>query len=101
MKIEISEGCYGPDVSIDNNSLFKGEYDSRSDEEVSNLQETLLKEISQIKGSLDMRDWMEIANILVSRGRFVPKGEDYYQSTCDQCGNYNYSETFQKVKDDE
>lgn len=101
MKIEISEGCFGPDVKIDGESLFKDEYDKRTDEEISVLQDRVLQELSNLKDSLDMMDWSSIANMITSRGKFEMDESISHESNCDQCGNWNYSNTFNKTKDDE
>lgn len=101
MKIEISEGCFGPDVMVDGESLFKHEYDTRTDEEMSGIQDKVLQELSCIKGNLDMADWSAIANIITYRGKFELDESNSYESNCDQCGNWNYRNTFNKTKDGE
>ena len=42
MDLIISEGCFGPNVTINGNSLFKEEYDQRSDDDVNKLQQLIL-----------------------------------------------------------
>lgn len=96
MRIDISEGCFGPNVSIDGESLFKHEYDKRTDEEVDILQQILLDELSKIKSSLDMSDWSQIAEILASRGVFEYDENSDDGSSCDQCGNYNWHHIYIK-----
>lgn len=99
MKIEISEGCFGPDVTVDNESLFKHEYDTRTDEEMEVIQSKVLQELSDIKGNLDMSDWSAIANIIASRGNFEYQENESTNTDCDQCGNYNYREVYNKKID--
>jgi len=97
MKIEIIEHCFGQDVRIDDESLFKHEYDTRSDEEIASLQNKLLKELSDIKDNLDMADWSAIANMLVHRSnKFEYDGEKSSSSNCEQCSNINFTETYNK-----
>ena len=97
MKIEIIEHCFGPDVRVDNVSLFDDGI--LQQEEVFSAQEKLLNELSKIKDKLDMRDWTSIADILVCRNTKF-EIEDSNESNCDQCGNNNYRTTY-KIKDDE
>jgi hypothetical protein len=99
MKLEISEGCFGQNVSVDGESLFKHEYDERPDSEVEKLQQILLDEISKIKSSLDMHDWSQIAEILTYRSQeflFDEKNSTDYES-CDQCGNTNWRHIYTKT----
>lgn len=101
MKIEIIESCYGPDVRVDNDSLFKSEYDKRDDIEVSKLKDSLISELSSLKDHLDMMDWRYISEIIVSRGKYKYIESDSYQDSCGQCGNYNTKETYQKIMDND
>ena len=70
MKIERNKGCFSENVLINNESIFKHEYDTRTDEEISNLKQLILDEISKIKDNLDMNDWSTITEILTSKGNF-------------------------------
>jgi len=100
MNLKIGEGCFGPNVSVNDESLFRSEYDQRTDEELENLQQILLDEISKIKSNLDMNDWLQISQILVSRSdKFTCIESECYQDNCDQCGNYNWGETYVKIED--
>lgn len=100
MKLEIIEGCFGPDVRIDGESLFKHEYDQRTDEEVDNLQQKIIDEISKVKFNLDMGDWAQIAQILVSRSnKFDYIEDESSEYSCDQCGNYNWIYVYIKSED--
>lgn len=98
MKLEIIEGCFGPDVRINENSLFKHEYDDRSDDDVSKLQEILLNELSKIKSNMDMNDWSQIAQIITNRNIDFKYDESNSSDgeSCDQCGNYNWHQTYKK-----
>ena len=101
MKLEIIEGCFGPDVRIDDDSLFKHEYDQRTDEDVDNLQQKLIDEISKIKFNLDMGDWAQIAQILANRSNLFQMVEgESSEYSCDQCGNYNWRYVYIKSDDD-
>ena len=100
MELVISEGCFGPTVNINGESLFKGEYDQRSDSDVDKLQQILLDEISKIKSNLDMYDWAQIAQILASRGNFqYNESESNDGDSCEQCGNWNYCSSYTKIED--
>jgi len=97
-KIEIYEHCFGPGVTIDGQSLFKHEYDERSDEEVRDLKLKLIQELINNVDQLDISQLRDIAGIVcnvVEGWQFVP--EESYSDTCDQCGNYNWSEVCKRV----
>lgn len=101
MKLEILEGCFGPDVRIDGESLFKHEYDQRTNEDVDNLQQKLIDEISKVKFNLDMGDWAQIAQILAKRSNLFQDVEgESSEYSCDQCGNYNWRCVYIKSDDD-
>jgi hypothetical protein len=108
MRIEIIEHCFGPDVRIDGESLstYRG-YDNtctpEEEERISSLKDQMLQELSAIKGKIDMREWREIANIITNvRGsKFELDEENSSSDSCDQCGNWNSTETYNKIKEDE
>lgn len=95
MKISLSESCYGPNVSIDGESLFQDEYDNRSDDDIKLLRMKLILELSNVVNNLDMADLKTIAEIMVSRNsNFEFIEEEYSQTDCDQCGSYNTREAY-------
>jgi hypothetical protein len=103
-EIRLSENCFGPDVEIDGESLFIHEYDNRSPEMVSDLQDQLIDKLRLIKNNLSMSSWTEIAMIVINNGdEFeydVENSKDY--EPCDQCGNWNHNHKFiKKNKNDE
>ena len=101
MKISLSESCFGPNVSIDGETLFKDEYDNRSDEDIKSLRMKLIDELSNVVNELDMADLKTIAEIMISRNsKFEFIEEEYSQSDCDQCGSYNTRESYVKVSTD-
>ena len=97
MKIERNKGCFSENVLINNESIFKHEYDTRTDEEISNLKQLILDEISKIKDNLDMNDWSTITEILTSKGNFEydeVNSKDY--DSCDQCGDYGFNHIYNR-----
>jgi hypothetical protein len=97
MKLSMSEACFGPNVSIDDESLFQDEYDNRSDDEIRELRMRLINELSAIVNNLDMMDLKTIGEIVVSRSNSFEYIEEESSTTdCDQCGNYNTRETYVK-----
>lgn len=103
-EIRLSENCFGPDVEIDGESLFIHEYDNRSPEMVSDLQDQLIDKLRLIKNNLSMSSWTEIVMIVINSGdEFeydVENSKDY--EPCDQCGNWNHNHKFiKKNKNDE
>ena len=67
-KIRLSENCFGPDVEIDDESLFIHEYDNRNPEMISDLQDQLIDKLKSLKNNLGMSDWTEIAMMVINGG---------------------------------
>lgn len=97
-KIVLSENCFGPDVEIDGESLFIHEYDNRSVESISKLQDELIDALRLVKDKLNMNDWSEIVQLIIHHSdEFeydVENSKDY--SSCDQCGNMNHNHIYNK-----
>ena len=103
-KIRLSENCFGPDVEIDDESLFIHEYDNRNPEMISDLQDKLIDKLKSLKNNLGMSDWTEIAMMVINGGdEFeydVDNSKEY--EPCDQCGNWNHNHIYiKKDKNDE
>lgn len=103
-KIRLSENCFGPDVEIDDESLFIHEYDNRNPEIISELQDQLIDKLKSLKNNLGMSDWTEITMMVINSGdEFeydVDNSKEY--EPCDQCGNWNHNHIYiKKDKNDE
>ena len=103
-KIKLSENCFGPDVEIDDESLFIHEYDNRNPEMISDLQDQLIDKLKSLKNNLGMSDWTEITMMVINSGdEFeydVDNSKEYEPS--DQCGNWNHNHIYiKKDKNDE
>jgi len=103
-KIRLSENCFGPDVEIDDESLFIHEYDNRNTEMISDLQDQLIDKLKSLKNNLGMSDWTEITMMVINSGdEFeydVDNSKEY--EPCDQCGNWNHNHIYiKKDKNDE
>ena len=48
-KITLIENCFGPDVEIDDESLFIHEYDNRNPDMISDLQDQLIDKLKSLK----------------------------------------------------
>jgi hypothetical protein len=101
-KIEISEGCFGPDVEIDGESLFIHEYDNRSPEIIKGLQDKLIDELKLLKDGLGMNHWYQIAEMVatISEKYEYNVDESSEGDSCSQCGNYNWNYVF-NIKENE
>lgn len=98
-EIVISEGCFGPDISINNESLFIHEYDSRPEEYVYQLKLILVTELIKNVNNLSIYDLISIGEMIVNNSNEWELCEDNSnENTCDQCGNWNYTNTFKKIK---
>jgi len=96
-KIKLSEGCYGPDIEINDESLFIHEYDKRSEEDVRNLKISLINELLKVVDNINIDDLKyigEIITIISDDFEFIE--ENSHESKCDQCGNWNYQSTYMK-----
>lgn len=98
--IELIESCYGPDIRIDNESLFLHEYDERSEEYIIQLKLRLLTELIKNVKNLSIHDCISIGEIIVSNDDWENIDDESYQSTCDQCGNYNYKNKYKRFKNE-
>ena len=101
-KITLSENCFGNDVEIDDESLFTHEYDNRSPEMISDLQDKLIDNLRSVKNKLSMNDWREIVHMIINNGdefEYDVVNSTYYKS-CDQCGNWNHNHIYNKKKND-
>ncbi len=89
------EGCFGPDIKIDGESLHQSEYDTRTKEEIDSFKMKLIDELISNRDSLDLSDWRDIADIIGNRSKDWEQVRESYD-TCDQCGNYNWIKTYKK-----
>lgn len=96
-KIRIGEGCFGPKVSIDDESLFVDDMSEPREtfERAEELKKLLIKELEVLIPKMDMMDFRAIAEIIANRGEW--ECEEDSTDTCDQCGNYNWSQIYKKV----
>ena len=96
-KIHIGEGCFGPDVSVNDHDLFISDSLSEKDiDQINILKSKLLKELELLIPILDVYDLRLISEIVVKRGQWDISTDDSYDDDCEQCGNYNWGETYTK-----
>jgi hypothetical protein len=96
-RIHLGEGCYGPEVSVNGQNLFDSEYTTDVESKnIKRLKLKLLKELELLLPKLDMYDLRIIAEVVVKRGNWENKEEENYSDSCEQCGNYNWGETYNK-----
>ena len=94
-KIELSEGCYGPDVEINGESLFLHEYDKRTEEEVLEYKIAFINELLKVVDKINLIDLRYIGEIItINSDDFEYIEEESNESTCDQCGNWNYNQVY-------
>jgi hypothetical protein len=97
-KIKLSEGCYGPDIEINGESLFLHEYDNRTEEDVREHKIALINELLKIVDNINIIDLKYIGEIIGSSSHsFEFIEEESSESTCDQCGNWNYTHVYKKI----
>jgi hypothetical protein len=91
-KITLSENCFGPDVEVDDESLFMHEYDNRNPNLIYKLQEKLINELILVQNNLSLSDWYKISEIIVENSlefEYDTKNSKTYEK-CDDCGNSNH-----------
>jgi hypothetical protein len=88
-KIELGEGCYGPFIRI-NNVQIDDNYE---------LKKSIIDELLLNIDKLDMGDYVNITKILVEKCNYSFNNEQSTSDICEQCGNYNYSEIYEKNDD--
>ena len=91
-KIIYGEGCFGPFVNIDNQSLFSEEKNIKTKE----YQALLISELMSVVDKLDLQDFQDIAKIVVRRGNWNWEATEEVYESCEQCGYYNWSETYNR-----
>jgi hypothetical protein len=98
-KLVLIEGCFGPDVVINDESIFHHENDSRSEEHIRNLKLLLLNELINNVDNLSISHFREIGDILGSiDSSFEQDENESHSDTCDQCGNYNWETVYKRVE---
>lgn len=99
VRIEIGETCIGCDVVVDGESIFPSEYDERSEEHIRQLKLKLINELPSVVDQISSYDLQQIANIIVINGYdWEYDTENSSKSICNQCGNYNINEIYNKIK---
>lgn len=99
-KVTLIENCFGPDILIDDQSVFNFEFDNRNPEDIEKLQNDILLELSNLKSKLGIGHWYQITEIIINLS------EDYKFDTnnskeitsCEQCGNWNHKHVYIKNK---
>ena len=92
-KIEIGEHCFGPIIRINGKSIFTHEYSN--EEDIKKCQETKLEILQELINNIDnispfvFRNLAEMVANVKKMSHICTNG-----SQCDQCGNYNYLETY-------
>jgi hypothetical protein len=95
--ISIGEDCFGPYVRINQQDLHQHEYANQDEiKKIDTYKQMLFDELKQIYDKLDMHDLQEIAQIIVNRGQWIEDDTKSYNDTCDQCGNYNWGQSWDR-----
>jgi len=95
--ISIGEGCFGPYVRINQQDLHKHEYANQDEiKQIDTYKQMLFDELKQVYDKLDMHDLQQIAQIIVNRGEWIEDDTKSHNDTCDQCGNYNWGQSWDR-----
>jgi hypothetical protein len=97
--IEYGKHCFGTFVRINGEDLHIHEYDERPEEYVRELKLKLINELSKIVDRFSLYDLQTIAEIITQNNNDWEYDEELSRShTCDQCGDYNYNEKYNRSK---
>jgi hypothetical protein len=95
--IEYGEHCYGSYVTVDGEDLHQHEYDERGEEYIKQLKLKLVNELPKIVDRLSTYDLKIIAEIITQNNSdWEYDEENSGTNTCDQCGNYNYNQIYER-----
>jgi hypothetical protein len=99
-EIIISENCFGPDVLIDQESLFVHKYENRDLKKIDNIKKILIKELNELRNDLTINDWTKILEIIIDKPNKYEYDVDNSTEikNCEQCGNWNHKYVFKKIK---
>ena len=100
-KISYGEGCFGPFVKINDKSICYSDYeDNHTITEgeknfLTHHQAELINELKEllIQNKLSTDDFQKIAEIITSKG-WEQQEDKSYSNSCDQCGNWNWGDTY-------
>jgi hypothetical protein len=98
----LMENCFGPDVIVDNESLFIHEYDNRDPKVIEDIQDNLITKLHELKGGMGMNDWYVIVEMItqLSNEYEYQVGQSDEGTSCDECGNYNHKYVYIKKEND-
>lgn len=97
--IEIIEGCFGSDVTINGKSLEFNEYNDNNKQEIIELRKLLINELIKISDKISMNDLRTIAEIITTiSDNYEYSEEESNYDYCEQCGNTNFFYKFVKSK---
>jgi len=97
-QIKIGEGCFGSYVQIDGQDLNEHEYVTEEEsKKISDSKLKLFEELRILLNKLDMYDLRLISEVIVKRGSWDTDDNKSYTNSCDQCGNYNWGETYNRI----
>lgn len=98
-KLELIEGCFGPDVKINNKSIIDYENDTIPEHEIHNLKLLLLNELINNVDNLSISNFREIGEILASIDPTLEQDDtESHSDSCDQCGNWNWNTVYKRVE---
>jgi hypothetical protein len=103
--ISYGEGCFGAYVKINNKSINRNDYTdydghpsfTAGEEKILTHHQTeLINELTELMRlhKLDTYDFRTISEIIISKGQWEQHEDKSYSDACDQCGNYNWGETY-------
>ena len=95
--IELVEHCFGSDIRIDGKSLEINELNENNPQEVIELRKLLINELFEIVEKISNTDLRYIGEIITTiSDKYEFSEEESNESSCDQCGNWNYINKFVK-----
>ena len=97
MQIILSEHCFGGSAYVDGIDITETDEGLFDPKEQKDARRKLLTELGKNIDNIPAYYWKELAEMVVQGNPdFEEDKEDGYHDTCEQCGNWNYKNVYNK-----
>lgn len=97
MQIILSEHCFGGSAQVDGVDITETHEGLFDPKEQKDARRKLLSELGKNIDNIDAGYWKELAEMVIQGNpNFEEDKEKSYHDTCEQCGNWNYQNVYNK-----
>lgn len=103
-KIEFGESCFGGIARVNDINIINDTDNNSSEIESQALQNEVLTLLFNTKHNLSISDWSLILDMIVQNYKndsnnyvFGIDEQDSHSDSCEQCGNYNHLNVYNKI----